>query len=120
MKKEPITENDNVLVNVENKPAFFARIEEISPDIKKGWWRVKLLILQVPLFVTTWILDNDQIHGADFTMNGTPIRIEKVVAPATSQDIQSVKEQENQQPEKPGQRKARIISLNQKSDSKQK
>lgn len=119
MKKVPVVENDNVLVHVEDKPAFFARVEEIAPDIKKGWWRVKLLILQVPVFFTSWILDNDQIRGADFTMNGTPIRIEKVVAPTTLQPIQSVNEKENQQPKNPGQKKARIISINQKSDSKQ-
>lgn len=79
--RETISKTDVVLVYIENNPTFFARIEDISPDIKKGWWRVRLLILQIPLMVTTWILDDDQIRGADFTMGGTPIRIEKVVAP---------------------------------------
>lgn len=78
---ETISKTDVVLVYIENNPTFFARIEDISPDVKKGWWRVRLLILQIPLMVTTWILDDDQIRGADFTMGGTPIRIEKVVAP---------------------------------------
>ncbi len=30
------TINDIVLVNVDNKPGFYARIEDISPDVKPG------------------------------------------------------------------------------------
>ncbi len=78
---ESILENDVVLIYIDNNPSFFARIENITADVKKGWWRVRLLIFQIPLMVTTWILDNEQIQGADFTMGGTPIRIEKVIAP---------------------------------------
>jgi hypothetical protein len=78
---ESILENDVVLIYIDNNPSFFARIENITADVKKGWWRVRLLILQIPLMVTTWILDNEQIQGVDFTMGGTPIRIEKVIAP---------------------------------------
>jgi len=80
-----IVEGDVVLVHVEQKPAFFARVERIDPDVKHGWWRVKFLILIVPLTTATWIIDDDQIRGADFTMGGTPVRIEKVVAPEESQ-----------------------------------
>jgi len=80
---ESIVERDVILVYINNNPTFFARIEAISPDVKKGWWRVKLLILNIPLIVTTWILDNEQIRGDDFTMGGTPVRIEKVIAPET-------------------------------------
>ncbi|HEX9974482.1 MAG TPA: hypothetical protein VGD14_20610 [bacterium] len=120
MNKEPIFENDNILVNIENKPAFFARIEAITPDIKKGWWRVKLLVLQVPLFVTTWILDEEQIRGADFSMNGTPIRIEKVVAPATPPAKKSSHQKEPQLSEKTTQKKARIVSLTPKENKTEK
>jgi hypothetical protein len=49
-------EGDLVLVHVEGKPAFFARIETISPDVKPGWYQVGFLILQVPLVQVTWIL----------------------------------------------------------------
>jgi len=72
---------DLVSVYIENKPAFFARIEEISPDIKPGWWQVKLLVLTHPLQVFSWILEESQINGAPFTMGGTPVFLEKVVSP---------------------------------------
>ncbi len=39
------TINDLVLVHIENKPAFFARINEINPDVKKSWYQVELLVL---------------------------------------------------------------------------
>lgn len=73
--------NDLVLVHIDRKPAFYARIEEISPDVKPGWWQVKLLVLTLPLQVYTWILEESQINGAPFTMGGTPVAIEKVVSP---------------------------------------
>lgn len=75
------TINDLVLVHVDSRPGFFARVEDISPDVKPGWWQVRLLVLTVPLQVYTWILDSSQIDGAHFTMGGTPMMLEKVVAP---------------------------------------
>lgn len=77
-KKKAIIEQDLILIYVEEKPAFFARVEKILPDVKKHWWRVSMLALQIPVKVITWILDDEQIRGADFTMRGIPIRIEKV------------------------------------------
>lgn len=81
MKNDPILEQDLVLILIEDKPAFFARVEKITPDVKPNWWRVKFLVLTLPLKTMTWIIDEDQIRGADFTMRGTPIRIEKIVVP---------------------------------------
>lgn len=75
------TINDLVLVHVDEKPGFYARVEEIAPDVKPGWWQVKLLVLTFPLQVFTWILDDSQIEGAPFTMGGTPIQLEKLVSP---------------------------------------
>jgi hypothetical protein len=75
------TINDLVLVHVDNKPGFYARIEDISPDVKRGWWVVKLLVLTFPLQVYTWILDESQLDGADFTMGGTPLMLEKIESP---------------------------------------
>ncbi|MHC1727933.1 MAG: hypothetical protein AB9866_18345 [Syntrophobacteraceae bacterium] len=74
-------EGDVVLVHMDNKPAFFARIEEITTDVKAGWYHVKLLVLQVPLLVVTWILREAYYNGQEFTMGGHPMRIETVVAP---------------------------------------
>ncbi len=73
--------NDLVLVHIDNKPGFYARIEDISPDVKPGWWQVKLLVLAFPLQVFTWTLDENQIDGESYTMGGTPVRLEKVISP---------------------------------------
>ena len=73
--------NEIVLIHVDNKPGFYARIEDISPDVKSGWWQVRLLVLTFPLQVFTWILDEFQLEYAPFTMGGTPIRMEPVVSP---------------------------------------
>ena len=75
------TINDIVLIYFEDNPLIFARIEDISPDIKKGWYLVKLMILQVPLQVVTWILKEEYINGSEFTMNEKRMRLEKVACP---------------------------------------
>ncbi|MEJ5300688.1 MAG: hypothetical protein WHS38_06840 [Thermodesulforhabdaceae bacterium] len=74
-------EGEVVLVYVENQPAFFARIESITPDVKPGWFQVRMLVLQLPMIVVTWILREAYINGDEFTMGGRPIRITPVVAP---------------------------------------
>jgi hypothetical protein len=74
-------EGDLVLVHMDNKPAFFARIELIEADVKPEWFQVKMLVLQLPLMVITWILRSVYIDGQEFTMGGRPVRLEKVVAP---------------------------------------
>lgn len=72
---------DVVLVHMDNNPAFFARVDEISTDVKPGWFHVKLLVLQIPLLAVTWILREEYYNGQEFTMGGRPMRIEKVAAP---------------------------------------
>jgi hypothetical protein len=84
------TINDLVLAHIDNKPAFYARIEDISPDVKPGWWKVKLLVLTVPLQTYTWILDDSQINGAPFTMSETPIMLEKVEPPEPPKPVSPV------------------------------
>ena len=74
-------ENDIVLIYLEDEPVVFARIEHISPDVKKDWYNVKLLMLHVPLQVTTWILRDIYINGQAFTMGGKRVRLEQVVCP---------------------------------------
>ena len=71
-------ENDVVLIYFEDKPAAFARIESIEPDIKKDWYNVTLLLLTIPMQTVTWILRNAYIDGAPFTMGGRPVRLEEV------------------------------------------
>ena len=74
-------ENDIVLIYLEDSPLAFARIESIEPDIKRGWFIIKLLLLQIPLQVVTWILRDAYINGQEFTMNGKRMRLERVEAP---------------------------------------
>ena len=78
--------NDLVLVHIDHKPGFYARIEEIGPDVKAGWWQVKLLVLTFPMQVFTWILDENQINGAPYTMGGTPVMLEKIVSPVVKEE----------------------------------
>lgn len=87
------TTNDIVLIHVDNKPGFYARIEEIEPDVKPGWWQVKLLVLTFPLQVFSWILDEFQLEGAAFTMGGTPLRLEEIASPVELERIEKDKEE---------------------------
>jgi hypothetical protein len=73
--------NDVVLIYVQDQPQAFARIESIEPDIKRGWYHVSLLLLQIPLTVVTWILRDVYINGETFTMDGKPMHLEKVASP---------------------------------------
>ena len=74
-------ENDIVLIHFEDKPLAFGRIESILPDHKPGWYHVRILLLQVPLQVVTWILRDVYIDGEPFTMNGKRMQLERIVAP---------------------------------------
>lgn len=76
-----VFEKDLVLIYFEDEPAGFARVEEINPDIKKGWYHVKLLLLNLPLQTVSWILRDVYIDGAEFTMGGHRMRLEKVETP---------------------------------------
>lgn len=106
------TINDVVLVHVDNKPGFYARIEEITPDVKPGWWQVRLLVFTFPLQVFTWILDESQIEGADFTMGGTPLRLEPVVSPVVEErQRKEQQEKEERQATPPEGGKPKVVSL---------
>ncbi len=72
---------DLVLIHYEEKPVSFARIENISPDVKKDWYHVELLLLQIPLQTVTWILRDAYINGVEYTMGGNRMRLEKVAPP---------------------------------------
>lgn len=107
-----IENNDIVLVHVDNKPGFYARIDNIAPDVKPGWWQVRLLVLTFPLQVFTWILDEFQLQYAPFTMGGTPIRLEPVESPAIEEDNPAPPEAtkpESPSGQEPG--KGKVVSL---------
>ena len=80
--------NDIVLIYIEDTPLSFARIESILPDPKKNWYQVRMLMLQLPLHVVTWILKNDYINGDEFFMNDKKMRLELVESPV--QEISSI------------------------------
>lgn len=81
-------EGDVVLISYQDKPAAYARIEAIEPDIKKDWYLVTLLFLTLPSQTVTWILREEYINGAPFTMGGQPVRLEEVkrVVPQKERD----------------------------------
>jgi hypothetical protein len=89
-----------------DKPLSFARVEDIEPDHKRGWYHVKLLMLQIPVQVITWILRDAYINGEPFTMDGNPMRIEKVILPRTEEQ-----EQPPTQPIRPATKSGKVISL---------
>jgi len=107
-------ENDLVLIYFEDKPLTFARVESILPDSKKDWYHVKLLLLQVPLQVVTWILKDVYISGTEFTMNGKKMRLEKVESPAefqTSETTENLRTGSSQKEHTTRGKSAKVISL---------
>ncbi|MDZ7268589.1 MAG: hypothetical protein ONB48_12700 [candidate division KSB1 bacterium] len=117
MSRKPvaIVPQDLVLVHIDHKPAFFARVEDINPDSKRNWWQVKLFILALPMKVVTWTIDDDQIRGAEFTMGGTPVRLEKVTPPPTAVTAEEIQpEARAAQPDRgrpSEQKQARILAF---------
>ena len=118
-----LIENDLILVNVHGEPAFFARVEKIVPDMKKKWWQVTLLILQLPVQKMTWTIDDNQIRGEEFTMGGVPIRLEIVEVPADDEPVMDKKQEEavternaksSQDEKEATPQKARILSFTSK------
>jgi len=81
--------NDVVLLYLEDTPVAFARIESILPDAKKDWFHIRLLMLQIPLQVVSWLLKNDYINGHEFFMNGKKMRLEKVESPVEDLPLSS-------------------------------
>jgi hypothetical protein len=72
------TIGDVVLVYHSDRARFFARIDSIEPDIKKGWYKTQLLILTLPMRAVTWIVREEYLNGIPFTMEGNTVRIEAV------------------------------------------
>ncbi len=104
-------ENDIVLIHFEDHPLSFARIEEILPDNKTDWYHVKLLMLQVPLQVVTWILRDRYITGDEFTMNGKRMRLERILCPETKSKTDGLHDDIPGERPSPSMNKATVISL---------
>lgn len=98
--------NDLVLVHLDRQPAFYARVNEITPDVKRGWHQVELLLLTFPSQTLVWILDNDHLQGEEFTMGGRPVQL--VLLPPKSAP-------ELEKPKSPDPGKGKVIELTRKS-----
>ena len=107
-------EKDLVLIYLEDNPLVFARIEEIQPDAKRGWYHVTLLMLQIPPQAVTWILRDIYINGEEFTMDGKKMRIEKVVIPQSPETSEHDAKEDQTSKKTKG---AKVISI---SDAKKK
>jgi hypothetical protein len=70
------TINDLVLVHLDRQPAFYARINDINPDVKRGWYQVELLALTLPPQNLVWILEDTHLQGEEFSMGGRPVKLE--------------------------------------------
>ena len=106
-------ENDLVLIYMEDMPLSYARIENIMADSKPDWYHVRLLMLQVPLQIVTWILKDVYINGAEFTMQGKRMRLEKVIVPQEPQDVEQEQEKKDAAASKKDKHigRAKVISL---------
>ena len=118
---------DIVLIYLEEAPVSFARIEDIVPDHKKDWYQIKLLMLQIPLQVVTWILKAEYINGEVFSMNGKSMRLEKVEAPVVPVEHddspetspENGKDLESREPEDPSEKnQGNIISFSKRKNHK--
>ena len=104
-------ENDLILIYFEDQPLSFARIEEILPDSKPDWYHVKLLLLQIPPQLVTWILRDVYIDGDEFTMNGKRMRLEKVAVPEEPQAPEVAAKQDGKSGSEKKAGNAKVISL---------
>ena len=104
-------ENDLVLIYLEDKPLIFARIEGILADHKPDWFHVKLLLLQIPPQVVTWILRDTYVNGTEFTMNGKRMRMEKIVVPEEPRPPEDLQKKEDKSKPDKESGNAKVISL---------
>ncbi len=79
------TINDLVLVHMDRKPAFYARLNDINPDVKRGWYQVEMLVLTLPPQTLVWILEEAHLNGDEFTMGGRPMKLEGIPPKARPQ-----------------------------------
>ncbi|MGD8562500.1 MAG: hypothetical protein PVG03_08190 [Desulfarculaceae bacterium] len=120
MQTEP---GDLVLIHHRDKAVGFARVEEIIADVKPGWWQIRLLLLQVPLQLVTWILREEYIDGGQFTMNGEPMRLELqprlgAMEPPPPPDPGTEDKGEDEDGGTSSKGKAKVVSLNKRRRSR--
>lgn len=81
---------DIIAVHINGALSFHARVEEVLPDVKKGWRRLRFLALTIPRREISWILEPTQLDGEEFSMGGTPVRIERLHEPVPADPFDPV------------------------------
>ena len=103
-----VYENDVILIYFEDKPLAFARVENIYPDHKAGWYHIDLLLLEYPTKLVTWILRDSYLDGGEFTMQGKKMRLEPVAHPEKT-NASEIQEEKDKSPKKLG--NGKVISF---------
>jgi hypothetical protein len=74
--KKNLQPSDVILISIREEPAFYAQVGAITPDVKKGWYR---LTLRSPFGQFEWILEDVHLFlGQTWTFQGVPHRIERI------------------------------------------
>lgn len=112
--------NDIVLIYHDNEALGYARVEDITADVKPGWWCLTLLLLNVPLQPVTWILREEYIEGAPFSMGGRMMRLERLPRPRALKlaDVEEDVEPVLREKEKDRGQGAKIITLRPRKKNK--
>lgn len=107
MKTKP---GDVLLIYQAGQPMAYARVEEITADVKPQWWQISLTILGVPPQELTWILREEYIDGQEFTMSGESIRLE-AMAPPRALAGPEAQDEDAAEEESEGKSKGKVVSL---------
>ncbi|MCB2185793.1 MAG: hypothetical protein KQJ78_05205 [Deltaproteobacteria bacterium] len=105
---------DVLLLHHKGSPVGYARVEEITADVKPGWWQIRLLILSLPQSEVTWILREEYIDGAEFTMGGEAMRLERLPSPAPQEPAAGEESPEDLPPEPEGGGGGKVFTLRSK------
>ena len=110
---------DLILIYHKDQPMGFARVEDIVADVKPGWWQITIMLLQLPTAKVTWILREEYIDGAEFTMGGESMRLERLPRPQGQLPPEPETPETSDQDEKP-KSKGKVLSLAERRNSKNK
>jgi hypothetical protein len=87
-----IAEWDVCMLYINGFPQSFVRVNWIWEDEKRGWWRVNLTRLALPLESWTWTLDDNHLEGEEWTMDGIPMQLQILPRPDLSDKPKVIKQ----------------------------
>ncbi len=74
--KQNLQASDVILIHIREKPAFYAQVKAIVPDVRKGWYRVRL---RSAFGEFQWILEDVHLFlGQTWTFHGIPHRMQRI------------------------------------------